>query len=196
MTIHTDNKRIVLFDADGTLRRCTIPGQPCPNRDGEWELLPGVREKISTLKSMELICLVSNQAGIAYGHLTHEMANLLLRDLLTVVLDGLSLPKLLGASIECCPHAVDAGCICRKPSPFMLLFATANLVGPNHPTLRRDEVLFVGDMRSDKEAAERAGIEFAWACEFFGWDEPCIGKKEEAAIQKECEEHGYASSRS
>ena len=32
--------RLVVFDADGTLRRTTVPGQPCPRASDQWELLP------------------------------------------------------------------------------------------------------------------------------------------------------------
>lgn len=38
-TVDITTKKLIIFDADGTLRRCTVPGQPCPNKDGEWELM-------------------------------------------------------------------------------------------------------------------------------------------------------------
>jgi histidinol phosphatase-like enzyme len=41
--------RLYVFDADGTLRRTTVPGLPCPNRPGEWELIPGVRERLARI---------------------------------------------------------------------------------------------------------------------------------------------------
>jgi len=41
--------RLIIFDADGTLRCCTVPGQVCPNADNQWELLPNVKEKLSEI---------------------------------------------------------------------------------------------------------------------------------------------------
>jgi len=33
-----EKKKLVIFDADGTLRRCTVPGQPCPNTPNDLTL--------------------------------------------------------------------------------------------------------------------------------------------------------------
>jgi FMN phosphatase YigB (HAD superfamily) len=38
--------------------------------------------------------------------------------------------------------------------------------------LQTSDVLYVGDMASDREAAERAGIDFCFAGDFFGWGDP------------------------
>jgi len=32
--------------------------------------------------------------------------------------------------------------------------------------------LYVGDMESDRQAAENAGCDFQWAADFFGWLKP------------------------
>ena len=68
--------------------------------------------------------------------------------------------------IAICPHAPKAGCTCRKPEPGMLWW----LMG--HHGRLPDEVLFVGDMESDRQAADRAGCRFASAGEFFRWTTP------------------------
>jgi histidinol phosphatase-like enzyme len=39
--------RLIIFDADGTLRYCTVDGQPCPNRPDEWRLYPDVTSKLA-----------------------------------------------------------------------------------------------------------------------------------------------------
>jgi hypothetical protein len=39
---------LYLFDADGTLRRTTVEGQPCPNRPYEWELMPNVSKEVTS----------------------------------------------------------------------------------------------------------------------------------------------------
>jgi D-glycero-D-manno-heptose 1,7-bisphosphate phosphatase len=43
----SENIKLIIFDMDGTLRRTTVEGKPCPHAPGEWELLPGVREKFA-----------------------------------------------------------------------------------------------------------------------------------------------------
>lgn len=53
----------------------------------------------------------------------------------------------------------------RKPSSGMI-WLLIGLVGD----VRREEVLFVGDMESDRLAAENGDVRFAWAKAFFGWD--------------------------
>jgi len=72
---------LYIFDADGTLRRCTVLGQPCPNRPDEWELLPGVQKKLATIDwSSNRFAIASNQGGVALGFLTLQAAaDMLLR---------------------------------------------------------------------------------------------------------------------
>ena len=61
--------QLFIFDADGTLRRCTVPGQPCPNQPGEWELLPNVVETLHHYDwRVRDYAIVSNQGGIGLGY--------------------------------------------------------------------------------------------------------------------------------
>lgn len=161
--IDLTTKSLIIFDADGTLRRCTVPDQPCPNKPGEWEVIPGVREKISTLPERQRFAVVSNQGGVGLGRMTEAMAFSLLEALADAVFWDTR--KGLSWIFACC-HAPLSGCACRKPSPLMLFRAM------EHAHCKPAETLYVGDMDSDCEAAERAGIDFMWAWEFFGWPEP------------------------
>jgi HAD superfamily hydrolase (TIGR01662 family) len=52
----------------------------------------------------------------------------------------------------CCPHRPDEGCACRKPGTAMLERAA----GVTGITLQRSA--FIGDSRSDIEAAKNAGM--------------------------------------
>lgn len=107
-------KKLYVFDADGTLRRCTVPGQPCPNKPGEWELLPGVEGRLARIDwNITGLGILSNQGGIALGHLSEDMAYQLLCDTVTAATKRWP----LAGSIFVCPHAPGAGCACRKPSP-------------------------------------------------------------------------------
>jgi D-glycero-D-manno-heptose 1,7-bisphosphate phosphatase len=152
--------RLVIFDADGTLRRTVIPGAVCPHAPGEWELIPDVREIVSAIdwcRNGPLVAVASNQDHVGYGLVDERMAARLLRDMLDAAA-GRALPDAL---IRFCPHVIEAQCGCRKPAPGLLVeIARDARVEPR-------EALFVGDAECDHEAAKRAGVRFAWAHEFF-----------------------------
>lgn len=152
--------KLYVFDADGTLRRTTVEGQPCPNAPGEWELIPGVRERLAEIDwRASSFGVASNQGGVGTGHFTHEVAYQLLHDMAEA---ALGFPPPAG-SVEMCPHAPFVGCPCRKPRPLMLRRLMHRF------RAARRETLFVGDMDRDEEAARRAGVRFMWAHEFFRW---------------------------
>jgi hypothetical protein len=53
--------RLIIFDADGTLRRTLVSGQPCPHAADEWTLLDGVRAYVSALPHDVYLGVASNQ---------------------------------------------------------------------------------------------------------------------------------------
>lgn len=165
--IEFNSKRLIIFDADSTLRRCTVPGQPCPNRPDEWELMPGVRERLAAL-GRRYVAVVSNQGGVALGLLSSSMAISLLSDMAQ---EAFTDEQMRTCRIYICPHNPKASCRCRKPSPLML-YQAMECAEPSGPGISPVETLYVGDMQSDKEAADRAGVDFLWAWQFFGWPEP------------------------
>jgi len=157
--------KLYIFDADGTLRRTTIPGQPCPNKAGEWELIPGVRERLAEIDwsaGKARFGIASNQGGVGMGYMSFKAAYQLLAEMVVAAF-GINAPP--AGSIEMCPHAPHADCACRKPKPLMLTRLMHRFGA------RRDETLFVGDMDRDEEAAKHARVSFMWAREFFGWQE-------------------------
>ena len=157
-----ESYRLVVFDADDTLRQTVVPGKPCPHGPEEWVLRPGVTELLHRIPwgtaSGPHVGLASNQDHIAHGLLSFEMARRLLRDL-ALAATG-SLPG--EAALQLCPHSRDAGCECRKPEPGMLLKIM------EHYSVAPEETLFVGDADADREAAARAGVRFMWAGDLFG----------------------------
>src|SRR4029077_18546286 len=162
--LHPLPYKLLIFDADGTLRGCTRPGQMCPNKPGEWALLPKVQATLAQYESPceeRFTALVSNQGGVALGFLSWDSARDLLNDC-----GRQAFPPRLAPLIYFCAHAPNAGCHCRKPSPYLLLSAVADR------QVRRADALYVGDQDSDLEAAERADIAFMWAADFFGWTLP------------------------
>jgi D-glycero-D-manno-heptose 1,7-bisphosphate phosphatase len=152
--------RLYVFDADGTLRRTRVPGQPCPRSPEEWELLPDVVARLAAIPFEDGIELgiASNQDQVAYGHLSAAMARALLAELADQASGG----RARRPWIELCTDALEVECACRKPAPGMLLRILAR------SGVDRADALFVGDAASDREAASRAGVRFAWAQDFFG----------------------------
>ena len=154
--------KLYIFDADGTLRRSTVPGRPCPNKPGEWELIPGVRERLAGIDwgpRGARFGVATNQGGVGLGYLSLGVARGMLVEMVEQAF-GLRPPP---GSIEICWHAPFRNCPCRKPKPEMLLRLMRRFRAGEH------ETLFVGDMETDEEAARRAGTRFAWAHDFFGW---------------------------
>ena len=157
--------KLIIFDADGTLRFCTVEGQPCPNRSGEWELYPGVKEKLTEYDWVSPNSpeqgmgygIASNQGGVGVGYFSVETAISLLKD---TIREAFGFDPAEG-TIEICPHVPYSGCGCRKPDPLML----HNLM--NKYRVSPEEVLFVGDRDADEKAAENAGCDFIWAYKFF-----------------------------
>jgi D-glycero-D-manno-heptose 1,7-bisphosphate phosphatase len=148
-----DHIRLVIFDADNTLRRVTVPGKPCPYSPSEWEPLPGIRAALAGLEwglGGRRMAIASNQDHVFYGHLTADMARRLLGDAAEAV-TGHRPPD---GAIRFCAHAMDGGCACRKPEPGLLLEAMAfHGIDPA-------ETVFVGDAEVDRQAAAKAGVAF------------------------------------
>ncbi|HYC31466.1 MAG TPA: HAD-IIIA family hydrolase [Gemmatimonadales bacterium] len=149
-----------IFDADGTLRRTTVPGQPCPRRDGEWELLPGVRERLAGIAGSRegppRFGIASNQDQVGYGLFSEASARELLRALARAALGFEPPPE----AIRLCPHRPEDACDCRKPKPGMLREIMRYYgVGP-------DRTVFVGDSDDDRRAALEAGVAFLPAGEW------------------------------
>ena len=155
--------RLCIFDADDTLRRTTVAGQPCPRGPGEWELLPGVRERLAGLPWQRdggpYFGLASNQDQVGAGLFTSETARELLRELALAAI-GRALPD---PALQLCPHALGIACDCRKPGPRMLI-RIMSFYGVD-----RRETVFVGDSEADHRAAAAAGVDFLEARELFGW---------------------------
>ena len=152
--------RLVIFDADGTLRRTTVPGQPCPHAEHEWELLPGVEECLTAIDWAGFrlsVGVASNQDHVGYGHLDADLARGLLRAMIERATGG----AVTDPEICFCPHRLDEPCGCRKPAPGMLLdIMRARLIAP-------EATLYVGDSHVDQQAARAARVRFEWAEHFF-----------------------------
>jgi len=157
------NYKLIIFDADDTLRYCTIKGQPCPNKPGEWELLKNVKVKLneydwgSPQEGKIGYGIASNQGGVGMGYFSAEMAFQLLKDTFIAAF-GFEPPNDVVKMCTPKPHVFSE---CRKPRPGMLVKII------DYWRVYPSDTLFVGDMESDKETAKNASCDFMWAKDFF-----------------------------
>lgn len=98
----------VFLDRDGTLIADTgYLADPAQAR-----LLPGVADALITIeRAGYLRIVVTNQSGIGRGHYPPAAFDATQRELERQLREA-------GATLDatyCCPHAPDAGCLCRKP---------------------------------------------------------------------------------
>ena len=141
-------KPTIILDRDGVLNKKPAKADYVKNWS-DWEWLPGSKEAITLLKrSGYQIVIVSNQAGIARGFMTHEDLEVIHKKMVA------ELEELHGGvdKIYYCPHHWDENCDCRKPKPGMLFQAQRDL------HLDLSKIYFVGDDVRDEIAGKSAGM--------------------------------------
>jgi len=144
----SENVRLIIFDADGTLRRRKDRQSAPPLNTDEWEFMPGIEEAIDSIRHLPITFgIASNQSCVGRGEISHESAGWLLFDLEHAL--RLNCP---GAT-KFCPH-LPGECACRKPEPGMLYAIMMYWEVPPSQTL------FVGDSDTDAHAAMQAGCQF------------------------------------
>jgi D-glycero-D-manno-heptose 1,7-bisphosphate phosphatase len=145
----------LFLDLDDTVRRTTAKGRPFPKHPSEQELLEGRYDKIWDYKNRGYKILgVSNQGGVGMGVVTKKEVEACLHDL-NQKLDG-AFDNIVYAPAH--PEKDDPF---RKPNPGMI-----HALKEKHSVdLKRS--IMVGDRDSDRLAAERAGVKFVWAKDFF-----------------------------
>ncbi|HEU5315461.1 MAG TPA: HAD-IIIA family hydrolase [Chloroflexota bacterium] len=160
-------RKALFVDLDGTVRS-TKTGRPHPVKRWDQRIRSGVKEKLAEYKEKGYaVVAVTNQGGVAYGLLTEDDVNQI-NDYLSSRL----LPDTFDLILYCPYHPrgrvekykKDADC--RKPKPGMAHEARDTL------DLDLSESIMVGDMSTDQEFAQNAGIgTYVEASEFFGRDQ-------------------------
>jgi len=155
---------LVLFDLDGTLISSYMD-HPDRNYD-QWVLLPHRKEILHALLDHgHKIGIVTNQAGVAFGHVTEKKAIRRIH----AVLEALELSPYPAVQV-CYAHPKarihryrkrDAVAR-RKPSGAMIREHIAM-----NPEAAAEGVLYIGDRPEDEAAAKDAGVQFVWTEEFF-----------------------------
>jgi len=138
-------KRAVFLDRDGVLNRSVVrAGRPyAPSSLDEFELLPGVLEALTDLRTAGFVLVVvTNQPDLATGRIRPEVAEAIhqkLRALLPI------------DDIKVCGHVDGDDCSCRKPRPGMLLEAARDW------SIDLCRSFIVGDRWRDVSAGKAAG---------------------------------------
>lgn len=156
---------LYLFDLDGTLISSYM--DTVDKNYNDWEVLPGRKEKLKAiLERGNTIGIVTNQAGVAFGHLTDQEA---WEKIYRAIID-------LGLLLEQTPVYVcfsheksrdirynrPSQVARRKPSGAMIREAMMDY------GINPEVALYVGDRPEDEAAAKDAGVPFQWAKDFFG----------------------------
>jgi D-glycero-D-manno-heptose 1,7-bisphosphate phosphatase len=115
----------------------------------EFEFLPRSLEALAALaRTPYKIVILTNQSGVGRGLLTETALQQMHAKMLDCIHES-------GGRIDAiyyCPHAPDAGCDCRKPSPGLFFQAARDL------NLDLASSWSIGDSHRDLQAAHRAGV--------------------------------------
>ena len=151
-----ENYKLVIFDADGTLRECTVNGQEYPINQDQWIPKATIVNEISKYNWItKHFGIATNQPGITRNEFLEETCIELIEEMVMKAFGYLP-PQ---DALQYCPHHIDGGCDCRKPQPGMLKRIMAFY------KVEASQTLFVGDSNQDKGAAENAGCDFIWVHE-------------------------------
>lgn len=133
----------VFLDRDGTI----IEDKGFIRSPAEVSFLPGIFSGLRKIQKTFLLFIVTNQPGIALGHIKLEEA----QEVNRFILSELESQGIKIHQVFTCPHRREDNCQCRKPKPYFLLQAAkefnVDLVGS----------YVIGDHPSDMELARASG---------------------------------------
>ena len=138
-------KRAVFLDRDGVLNRSVVRAGRAyaPTSLDEFELLPGVLEALTDLRTAGFVLVVvTNQPDLATGRIRPEVAEAIHQKLQALLpIDD----------IKVCGHVDEDDCSCRKPRPGMLFEAARDW------SIDLYRSFIVGDRWRDVAAGKAAG---------------------------------------
>lgn len=137
--------KLVILDRDGVINQDSKQFIKSP---AEWRPIPGSLEAIARLNQAGYrVVVATNQSGVGRGLFDMDTLNAIHDKMHRAVLAA-------GGRIDAifyCPHAIEAGCHCRKPQTGMFerIATCFNIDLPGTPT--------VGDSLRDLQAADAVG---------------------------------------
>jgi D-glycero-D-manno-heptose 1,7-bisphosphate phosphatase len=139
--------KLVILDRDGVINYDSPSYIKSPD---EWKPIPGSLEAIAQLTQAGYhVVVATNQSGISRGLIEMSTLNAI-HDKMHRALGQ------VGGRIDAiffCPHAIDAGCKCRKPQPGML-----EEIGHRF-NVNLEGVPGIGDALRDLQAAAAVGAQ-------------------------------------
>lgn len=136
----------LFVDRDGVVNRRVVGGYV--RSVAEFEPLPGALDALAVLRRWApSVVVVTNQQGIATGHMTRAAVDAVHRHLS----DELAARSAPLDAVVVCAHRVSDACPCRKPAPGLL-----DAWIDDHPDVDPGLSIMVGDQPSDVEAGRRA----------------------------------------
>jgi D-glycero-D-manno-heptose 1,7-bisphosphate phosphatase len=137
-------KRAVFLDRDGVINDHVR----YVNGPEDLILFPFAGQAIAKLNAADfLVFVVTNQGGVGLGYMTEDK----LKRIHQKMIDELKKDGALIDDIVYCTHKPQSNCICRKPSPHMIL----QLADTYEVDL--ESSYMVGDRETDVEAGQKAG---------------------------------------
>lgn len=157
---------LLALDLDGTVRHGKDELGRFVNCADDVVIFPEALAQMRAWKAKGgRIIAVSNQGGIALGHMTFEAC-------LESMVRTHQLCEGLFDKVAFCRHHPDAfdpeyaHCWCRKPSPGLLIESALDLARATGEFYPPYLGMFVGDRPEDQECARLAGFPFKWANEW------------------------------
>lgn len=155
--------KLLVVDLDGTVRHGYDELGRFVNQVEDVVIFPEALRNLKRWKEQGgRIIGLSNQGGIALGHMTMEVC-------LSTMHRTQQLCEGVFDVISFCQHhpsATDpeyARCWCRKPAPGGLIEAAIGLARHHNEMYPPHMALFVGDRDEDRKCAEICSIDFMWA---------------------------------
>jgi D-glycero-D-manno-heptose 1,7-bisphosphate phosphatase len=141
-------KKAVFLDSEGVINEINSDRVKYVNTSADVYLLHGAAKALKLLNDLQyMVFIVTNQGGIGLGYMKERTLTKIFMKLLDLLL--LEAEAVID-DIAYCPHKPNAGCICRKPKPAMLL----GLAAKHHIDLQAS--FTIGDMATDIAAGKAA----------------------------------------
>ncbi len=148
-------KKYILIDRDGTINSKAPKGEYIKR----WQEFSWIPDSVNTMKKLALLgfefIVITNQAGVARGHMTEIDVDTIHENMIRFLLDeGIKVVRV----VSCFDHWDDNSSR-RKPSPGMFFEVSKEF------NFRLDHVMYIGDDIRDCEAAWNSGCGMVHICE-------------------------------
>jgi D-glycero-D-manno-heptose 1,7-bisphosphate phosphatase len=138
------SRRALFLDRDGVL----IDYIPYLSHPNQVTIPQGAGEALRQWQDQGyLLIVITNQSGISRGYFSMDIVKEIHQKIETEYAKF----GVIFAEFFICPHHPSEACVCRKPSPHMILQASQKY------NIDRQVSFFIGDAKSDLECAYRAG---------------------------------------